>query len=68
VVGAARGINLEALDPDEPELVGKAFNIATQLAREIVFVNDEAGWYGETPERRWDRVREWVVSQIKVTP
>jgi hypothetical protein len=41
VLGAARGIDLETLDPDDPEQVAKAFGIAEAMAREIVFENDE---------------------------
>ena len=64
-LGRARGLDLAKLDPEDPEGVAEAFNIASPLAREITWVNDEA-WYGrpETPERRFERVREWVASKI----
>ena len=39
------------------------FGIAPALAREIVWENDEAGWYDETPESRWKRMRAWVASR-----
>lgn len=42
VLGAARGIDLEALDPEDAEQVAKAFGIADVMAREIVYENDEA--------------------------
>lgn len=62
VVGAKRGLNLKEIDPEEAETVAKKFGIAQCLAREIVWVNDEAGPYGETetPAQRWIRVRKWV--------
>lgn len=65
VVGAKRGIALSEIDPDEPEEVSKAFNIAEALAREIADVNDE--WH-MTPDARWKRVRAWVAEQIKDKP
>lgn len=64
VVGAKRGVDLQALDQDDPEQVAKAFNISQVLAREIVYRNDEdgPGYTGadETPAQRWARVRKWV--------
>lgn len=62
-LGKARGLDMATLDPEEPESVAAAFNIATQLAQEIVYQNDE-GSYNETPEQRWERMRKWVISAI----
>ena len=64
-LGKARGVNMAPLDPEDPEGVAAAFNIAAPLAREVVFRNDEAGSWKETPEQRWFRVRTWVASQIR---
>jgi hypothetical protein len=46
VVGQARGLNLANIDTYDVESLGPKFNIAEQLAREIMWVNDEsvAGW------------------------
>lgn len=63
-LGKARGVDLKRLDPEDIEGVAAAFDIADPLAREIVFENDEAGAWKETPERRWLRVRSWVAAQI----
>lgn len=63
VVGAARGIDMESIDPDQSDQVSMAFDIAEAMAKEIVWVNDEAGW-NETPEQRWIRVRKWVGDHI----
>jgi hypothetical protein len=54
------------LDPEQADEVGKTFNIAEAMAREVVFQNDEA-FYGseETPEYRYERMLEWVNLQIK---
>lgn len=41
VVGQARGLNLAAIDTYDVESLGPKFNIAEQLAREIMWVNDE---------------------------
>lgn len=76
VVGAKRGIDLSAIDPDDAERVSKAFNIAECLAQEIVYINDEdfssykvvdGKWArcAETPAERWTRVRKWVAEQVK---
>ena len=66
VVGKSRGIALAEIDPDETEEVCRAFNIADALAREVVYMNDEAG-YGVTPERRWVRMRAWVSEHLTDT-
>lgn len=63
-VGKRRGVDMTNLDPDEPDDVAAAFDIAEPLAREIVYENDEAGSYKETPEQRWTRVRAWVAEQL----
>ncbi len=69
VLGAKRGLDMEALDPDDREAVGEAFGISPAMAAEIVFMNDEGTWLEETPEERWRRMREWVSANIKqVTP
>ncbi|MEM8499874.1 MAG: hypothetical protein AAF542_17760 [Pseudomonadota bacterium] len=66
VIGHARKLDMEAIDPECEEQVSAAFNIAEAMAREIVYENDEgAFWYDETAEQRWQRMRNWVQSQIK---
>ncbi len=74
-LGKARGIDMQKLDPEEPEAVAAAFDIAPQLAQEIVYMNDEyldSTWnettkrYDDiTPEKRWECMRAWVASQIQ---
>ncbi len=54
------------LDPEESVEVAAKFDIAEQLAREIVYMNDETGW-DQTPEERYVRMRNWVASQINLT-
>lgn len=65
VLGNARGLRLSGIDPEDSEQVAALFNIAPALAKEVVFENDEAAWYDETPEQRWVRMREWVERSIK---
>lgn len=74
-LGKARGIDMSNIDPDEPDQVAAAFDIAAPLAREIVYTNDEVFdriWDQSinrmvivTPELRWKKMREWTASQIK---
>ena len=52
------------LDPEAHDVLGKTFNVAECLIREIEYQNDEGGWR-ETPEQRWNRVRRWVVAKLK---
>lgn len=63
-VGKMRGVDMSGLDPDDAETVADTFDIAHQLAREVVWENDEGGWWKETPERRWSRMRAWAERQI----
>lgn len=62
-VGRARGMDMSKLDPDDYDTVAWQFGIASPLAQEIVFMNDECGYF-PTPEARFDSVRAWVVSCI----
>lgn len=64
VIGAARGVPLETIDPEDAETVAGTFGIATALAREIVFENDEGSYAMETPEQRWQRMRKWVAGWL----
>ena len=51
VVGQARGLNLATIDTDDVESLGQKFNIAEQLAREIMWVNDD-----HVSDLRWFKV------------
>ncbi len=64
-LGAARSVNMRDIDPQDPEKVGAAFNIAPCLAQEVAFMNDEWGDSSETDEARWMRMRAWVAKKIK---
>lgn len=62
-----RSLDANAIPYEEPDRVGKAFGIATSMAAEIAYVNDEWEPPSETPEARWARMRQWAVSKLNVT-
>ena len=63
-VGRARGVNMAKLDPEDAETVAGTFGIATCMAREIVYENDE--WCDrDNPITRWVKIRAWVQSRIR---
>lgn len=64
-VALKRGTDTSAVDPDDRRGVAKFFGIASALAAEIAFENDEGGHWKETPGQRFVRVRAWVTSHIK---
>jgi hypothetical protein len=66
-VGVRRGVNLEALDPDQYEAIAESFNIAEPLVREIEFENDERD-RDLTPEERWAKMHAWAKSHLKESP
>lgn len=72
-VGCARGIDMSEVEPDDAQAVAQLFNIAPAMAREIAYENDEGWWdrgprkpgqYEETPEGRWQRMRDWAAKQL----
>ena len=66
VVGARRGLDLKAIEADDPEDVAKHFKIARALVAEIEFENDEGAWrYDIPPEKHWTRIRRWTAENIK---
>jgi hypothetical protein len=64
-VASLRGLSCEELNSESIETVSQQLNIADALAREVTFINDEAGFYNESEERRWQRVRQWAEYQLK---
>jgi len=67
-LGKARGVQMDRIDAYDPPQVAGLFGIAEALAREVSYVNDE-DWYGvSAPERRFARVRNWIVSNIREEP
>ena len=46
------------------EGVASLFNLPHALACEIMWENDEVPWT-ETPRARWERVRRWIVKNLR---
>ncbi len=67
VVGAARGVDMQAIDAHNYRKVAETFGIARAMAQEVMFINDEGGWRydEETPAQRWERMRSWVDEQLR---
>ena len=65
VVGARRGLDLKAIDAEDPEEVAKIFEIARALAAEIEFHNDDGGFKHDSPGDRWTRMRRLTAENIK---
>ena len=63
-VGAARGVDMSKIDPQDHETVADTFGIPHALACEIMWINDD--WRHEPSEARYIRVRAWLESTIKV--
>jgi hypothetical protein len=66
-VGKHRGVaDIDKIDPEEHEILGKAFDVAGCLIQEIEYINDD-DFVGrdETPRRRFERVRKWVLDHLK---
>ena len=73
VLGNSKGIDLSTLDPEDdvtPYIISDYFDIAEQLAREVMFENDNcvqffhcdnnyAPHQESTPEFRWKYMRKW---------
>lgn len=58
-----RGMSV-LVDAEDHNNLGNIFNITTQLAMEVMYMNDEYYDY-VTPEGRWVKMRAWAVSQLK---
>jgi hypothetical protein len=65
--GRLRGFDdLDMIDPDDHDVLAKRFNVSRCLIAEIEFVNDDDfGYRTETPEQRFERVRKWLVENIR---
>ena len=66
-VAFARGMNVDNIDAEFVPGIGTLFGIATSLAQEIAYENDEYRIYGKgppTPEERWQHMRKWVEKNI----
>ena len=64
-LGLARGVEIEKIDVYDYDAVAATFGVAAPLVQEIEWTNDDGDVWKETPEQRWQRMREWVARQIK---
>jgi len=68
-VGASRGLDMSHLSYDDNrDKLASVFDVAGALVAEIEFINDDDFGYlssAETEGRRFHRVRNWVVENIK---
>ncbi len=70
-VAHARKLDVDNLDPYEPDDVAEALGISSMLAQEIAYQNDEhMSMIGaaETPAQRWERMRSWVREHVRAAP
>lgn len=63
-VGKRRGVDMTGLDPCDYDTLSGVFGIAHQLVREIEYQNDEASSSKESPEARWQRMRDWAIGRL----
>lgn len=58
-LGAARGMDMAGIDPDDRQAVAQAFGCATALAAEIMFENDDRGLYDLIEVEVYGPLRPW---------
>lgn len=63
-VALARQMDVRNLDTWDQAGIARRFGIATALAAEIAYENDD-GYQKETPAQRWTRMRAWVAEQLR---
>ena len=75
-LGKAKGVQLRSLasedwDDSDWDTLSETFNIAPQLAREVMYINDDRDSYYRPVQpdnaQRWRDVRGWAVSHIRLT-
>lgn len=65
-LGKHKGVDLATIDTEDWHSLGDLFDIAPQLAQEVMFVNDEQ-FRVSGPEARCRIVRDWAARQIVVS-
>lgn len=62
----SKGVDTSDIPSDDCETLAKLFNVAPAMAREIVYKNDDDGfWTDRTPEQRYEDFHAWLKGQIK---
>ena len=67
-LGKACGLDLGSVETEDWSALGELFDIAPQLAQEVMYVNDEDYRGRHSPEERWQVVRAWAARQIRGEP
>lgn len=67
-LGKARGVSMGTIDPEDCDTVAATFGVATVLAQEVAYENDEDGSFSETPEQRFKRMRRWTELHLAPAP
>ena len=67
VIALKRKLDVSRIDIDFWEGIHHSFNISNALAREIIWINDEA-YYPKNDAERWRAVRWWVEANIIPLP
>lgn len=59
--------DLVKIDPEDHHILADRFDVSACLIQEIEYMNDEGcpNYDGETPEQRYERMRDWLIKQIK---
>lgn len=65
-VAISRGMDVSDLDPEDRDRIAEVFGIAPALAAEIVFENDGEWGRNLTPELRFERMRAWVIGNLRL--
>jgi hypothetical protein len=56
--------DIDKIDPHDHCVLAERFDVAECLIKEIEHENDEGTWQPETPEQRYERMRNWLTKNI----
>ena len=62
-LGISRGLDMRKFHQSDPQFIADALDVAHQLAREVIWENDE-NCGALSPEQRFAHMRAWVASKI----
>ena len=64
VFGKSRGLDMSKFEPDDYYMISRRLKVNEKIIDNVAWMNDEM--YGrQTPEERFVKMREWVMSKIK---
>lgn len=67
IVGKARGMSMEDIDPEDYEAVAAAFGLPEALAREVMYENDDS-YFRDDGKKRWNYIYRWAKDLIRSEP